>query len=225
MADYTGRPTWRGGPSKNTVNGLSLGLKSHGGKILGSGTSSDPYVDDTAGTKIMSFYTDCGATSGDSRGLYLRHYITGAAGGGEAARLFTTVSNVAGATAHGAHISLSFGTTGSITGLGVAGRNTLHVPNGALTGGTYAALQAEIYSDGSSSDISGATDYAFIRIANDGDATGVANVDDNANLILISGGSIASGNMVAEKTSAAVSHTIRCKVGSTTLYLMASDTQ
>ncbi len=225
MADYIGRPTWRGGPSKNAVNGLSLGLKSHGGEILGSGTSSDPYVDDTADTKIMSFYTDCGATSGDSRGLYLRHYITGAAGGGEAARIFTTVNNVAGATAHGAHISLNFGTSGSCTGQGIGLRSTIHVPNATMGGGTYAALQAEIYTDGASSSIASVTKFSYIRIVNDGNATGIANVDDYANLLSLSGCAIASGNMIAAKSSAAVSHTARIDVGGTPYYIMLSDTQ
>jgi len=197
-----------------------------GGGIIKAGTSSARVTADVANMKFISLYFDNGATSGDNRGIYNRLYLTGAGGGGESLRTFTTVEDVAAGTAHGAHISLSFGSSGSVTGLGVASRNTLHVPDASLSGGTYAATQAEIYSDGSSSDISGATEYSFIRVVNAGDSTGVANVDDNAFLMTISGGSVASGNMMAAKSSAAVSHTIRIKgPDGNTYYLMVSDTQ
>ena len=191
-----------------------------------AGSSSSPVTDDTADTKFMSLYWDCGATSGDARGIYNRLYITGAGGGGESLRTFTTVDDVAAATAHGAHISINFGSTGSVTGQGIASRNTVHVPDAALSGGTYAATQAEIWSDGSSSDISGATEFSFLRFVNGGDSTGVGNVDDNAFLFAINGGSVGSGNLMAAKTAAAVSHTIRIKgPDGNTYYLMVSDTQ
>jgi len=223
-----------------------------GGGIIKAGTSSARVTADVANMKFVSLYFDNGATSGDNRGIYNRLYLTGAGGGGESLRTFTTVEDVAAGTAHGIHASLNFGSSGSVTGLGVAGRHTLHVPDAALSGGTYAALQAlgvagrhtlhvpdaalsggtyaalqaEVYSDGSSSDISGATEYSFLRFANSGDSTGVANVDDNAFLMTITGGSIASGNMMAAKSSAAVSHTIRIKgPDGNTYYLMVSDTQ
>ena len=195
------------------------------GGVVKMGDSSDRIVEDTANMKFLAFYFDNGATSGDNRGMYLRLYLTGAGGGGEAMRIFTDVENVAGGTAHGAHISIKFGTTGSITGLGVASRNTIHIPSAAMSGGTYAATQAEIYSDGASSDISGVTEYSFIRVVNDGNATGIANVDDNAFLLAITGGSIASGNLVqAETDETKFSHKIRIKAHGTTLYLMACAT-
>jgi len=87
---------------------LILGERTHGGLILGSGTSTDPKTSTTADEKFISFYFSDSATSGDSRGLYLRHYIAGAGGGGESLRSFTSIDDVAGATAHGAHISLGF---------------------------------------------------------------------------------------------------------------------
>jgi len=65
--------------------------------VLGIGTSTSPAVCDTASTNFKEFRFDCGATSGDARGEYLRLYITGAGGGGEALRAFTTVNDVAAA--------------------------------------------------------------------------------------------------------------------------------
>lgn len=196
------------------------------GGVIKAGTSGARVTEDTADMKFVSMYFDDGATSGDARGMYLRLYITGAGGGGESARLFTTVEDVAGATAHGAHISLNFNNTGSITGLGVAARATVHVPNAAMTGGTYAAIQPEIWSDGASSDPSGVTEYSFIRCSNGGNATGVGAVDDKAFLITLTGGSVGAGNIMAAKSAAAVTHTLRVKgPDGTTYYLMVSDTQ
>jgi len=196
------------------------------GGIFKAGTSSAPVTEDTANMKFMALYFDNGATSGDNRGMYLRQYLTGAGGGGEAARIFTTISDVAAGTAHGAHISLNFGDTGSVTGLGVASRNTLHVPDDASWApGTLAATQAEIYSDGAASDTDGATEVSFLRLVNGGNASGIADVDDDAFLLTLTGGAVGAGNIVAAQSSAAVSHTIRVKLHGTTYYLMVSDTQ
>jgi len=191
------------------------------GGMIKAGTSAARIINDTAAMKFISIYTDCGATSGDSRGMYLRHYITGAGGGGEAARLYTTVENVAGATAHGAHIALSFAATGSITGLGVAMRATLQIPNGVMTYGTYAAVMGEIWSDGSASDPSGVTELAFIRLINGGDGAGIAKVDDKAYLLTLEGGSTSGGNVVvASTTEANYALAARCKLNGTEAWLM-----
>ena len=196
------------------------------GSLIKAGTSASTVsCSTTASMKFVSLYTESAAISGDARSIYNRLYISGIGGGGESLRCFTTVSNVAGATAHGAHISLSFAATGSLTGQGIASRNTLHIPDVAMTGGIYSALQAEIWSDGDDSDAAAVTELSFIRVVNGGNANGIADVDDDAYLMSISGGSIASGNMVAVKSSAAVSHTLKIKVGATVMYLMASTTQ
>ena len=158
-------------------NGIQLGGTAiTPGSIVGMGQSTAGLREKiaTADKNHMSFYLENSAASGDNRGMYLRLYFTTAGGGGEAARIFTTVEDVAAATAHGAHISLNFGDTGSITGLGVAMRATLHVPNQAQSAGTYAAIEAELWHDGSSSDITGATAYGAFRVSVAGNATGAA---------------------------------------------------
>jgi len=138
------------------------------GGIIKAGTSGSPVTEDTADMTFIKLYFDNGATSGDNRGIYNRLYLTGAGGGGESLRSFTTISNVAAGTAHGAHISLSFGTTGSITGLGVGVRSTLHVPNQEQSAGTYAGGQSEVYFDGASSGLSGTTKASIHRFIVDG---------------------------------------------------------
>jgi hypothetical protein len=175
MSVLKGRPGWRSSNGDhNAVNNLTVGLQQHAGLILGCGTSASTKSTTTADKNFLSFFLTSAATSGTSRGMYLRLYLTSNAGG-EALRAFTTVSsNTPADTVNGAHISLSFGSSaGNVTGLGTAVRATLHIPNRALTG-TCAALQAELYCDGTSSDVSGIT--SALRISVGGNATGYATI-------------------------------------------------
>ena len=207
------RQEWLGSPlTANTDGG-----------IVKAGTSSSRIVRDTANYKFMSYYFDNGATTGDSRGMYLRQYITGAGGGGEAARIFSTVEDIAAATVRGAHISLDFAASGTVTGLGVALECTLHIPNDATQDGTLAAINLAINSDGSTSDPSGAS-LSYIRISNQGDATGGADVDDDAYLFDIQGHTIGDGNLVeVAADESGYAHNIKIRVGSTIMYLMCAD--
>lgn len=189
------------------------------GGVIRAGTSSARVVNDTADMKFISLYFDDGATSGDSRGIYNRLYITGAGGGGESLRTFTTVENVAAASAHGAHISLSFGTSGSVTGQAIASRNTLHIPTTAWAGNqTWTALQAEIWSDGATSDPGGNGYLSAIRILNGGDATGMADVDDDCAAFDFGGWTSSTGNML-------YGHTFRIRVNNSNRYVLMSDTE
>jgi len=184
--------------------------------VIKGGTSVAPITEDTADMKFISFYFDDGATSGDARGIYNRLAITGAGGGGESLRSLTSVTDVAAATAHGAHLSLSFGTSGSVTGQGVATRSTLHMPSTALSASnvTYAALQAEVYSDATTSDPAG-NKLSMLRMVNDGVGGGPADVDDDAAAIEFTGFTVGDGNMIAVKAAAAcpnVTHSIRVRL-------------
>jgi hypothetical protein len=189
--------------------------------ILTAGTAVAPITCDVADTKFIQIYTDCGATSGDNRGIYNRLYLTGT-GGGESLRSYTDLSGTVG-TAHGAHVSLGFGestTTGSVTGLGVAGRFTLGLANIAYPAtGTLAVIQSEVYSFGSSSDPAGNA-IAMFNVGNNGDSGGQADVDDDAVLFHFSGWTAADGNMIAAKSAGHipnVTHSIRCKLPDGTL--------
>jgi hypothetical protein len=143
------------------------------GQPLEMGTSTNRIVQADANTNVVQFYGENTATSGDNRGIYNRFYLSGAGGGGESLRAYTTVNNVAASTAHGTHTSLSFGTSGSVSGQGVAMRGTLHIPSGGLAAGTYAAVQAEVYADGTGTT---AVPTALFRGVVDGNATGKASV-------------------------------------------------
>lgn len=165
---------------------FSNGTGAMSGAILaGSGTSSNRTTIATADAKFLSFYLENSVASGDNRGMYLRLYLTGG-GGGEALRVFTTIEDVEAGTAHGAHISLSFGASGNITGLGCGLRTTLHIPDGGVAGGTLCALMGELWHDGSSSDISTAQ-HSILLLANSGDGTGQATVDNVINFVGMNG--------------------------------------
>ena len=211
----------------------NFGLSDEGDRsvavLMGKGTSTTPVNIGTQGSKnFLGFWVRADQTSGDVRALYMRLFMGGASGAsGEAARLFTTIQTggVADA-AHGAHISLSFQTTGYVSGLGCAVRATLHIPDQASwsTGGTYTAVQAEIFNDGAASDPANATELSYIRFVNSGHANGVSDVDDDAQLFSIQGGTIGADNLVETAVAeASYSHNIKILVGSTQLYLMCAN--
>lgn len=180
-----------------------------GALVMGIGTSTGRAVNSVANAKFLSFYFEQLATGG--YGLYVRQYLSTASIDGDAVRFYGTVNNVTAGTARGAHISLSFGTTGKVTGLGVALECTLHIANQATQSGTLAALKVAINSDGSTSDPAGSS-LSFIRVDNQGDATGGADVDDDAALFDFSGFTVGTGNMIAASTTEAnYSHSIKVR--------------
>ena len=201
------------------------------GSLINAGTSSAPVtVGTVADAKLISVYAKSEAVSGDARVAYFRLYIAGAGGAGEAVRAFCSVDGVAAAgTVNGIHASLNFGDgSGTATGLGNAARCTLHIPDeAAWTSGTLSALMAEIYSDGAASDPDGVTELSFLRVVNDGNSDGRADVDDDAFLMSIQGFTAATGHVIYDHTGAApqTDGSIKIKVGSDTRYLMYYDQQ
>lgn len=202
-----------------------LDLIGYSGQIL-FGSASKPITRDEANSKFIQIYAKCSANSGDNRGIYNRLYLTGT-GGGESLRSYTDITGSTIGTAHGCHISLGFGegtTTGAITGLGVAGRFTLGLANVAYGGtGTLGVVMAEIYSFGSSSDPS-SNNIAMFIVGNNGDATGAADVDDDAVLFNFQGWTVGSGHMIQTDTGN-VDTLIKCKLPDGSLgYLMMTKT-
>ena len=217
------------GNGQTRMDGGNVAIATEGadsGAVLhGYGTSTTRVVQSTAGKKFISYYTESGATSGDSRGLYQRHYISGIGGGGEAARIFATVQNVAANTVRGAHISLNFAATGTVTGLGAALECTLHIANQGTQSGTLTALQLAINADGSTSDPSGSL-LSYIRCSNQGDTTGDNDTDTDANLFNITGHSVGTGTLFQAITTgyvlSEITHSLKCIVDGTTVHLLAS---
>ncbi len=155
----------------------NTGAAAASGLLLGGGTTADPVTTSSADGKFVELRCQTTATSGDNRLMYLRYHMNGA-GGGECLRAFAKVDTAIG-TARGAHISLDIDDSpaGSVTGLGVGVDAQLLVGNAALpAGGNYFAGQSEIFSAGSSSDVSAATAVAIHSFKAGGNATGAGTV-------------------------------------------------
>lgn len=169
-----------------TVNGF-LKLDAAGGAdsanalLMGVGTTASPATTAVANKVMMEFRTQSTATSGDSRCLYMRHDIAGAAGGGEALRAFSKVS-AAASTVRGAHISVDLATAGSVSGFGAAVDAQVML-GGAAYDDTLAAVNAEIYMNASAT-ITGTT--SMLRCVIQGDATAVADAEANAFMLDLS---------------------------------------
>jgi len=193
------------------------------------GTAAAQYTSSVVDKKFREYRYACSAASGDARGIYNRLYLTGAGGGGESLRSYTELVAVTGATAHGAHISLGFGeatVAGSITGLGVAVRATLGLPDAALkaAGGTYAALQAEIYAFGAGSTPVGSTRMSFLRFCCDGNGTGKTAINTSAFLMELAGFT-AGGGLIFDTTASAATgdSTLKICIDGVTKYLLVAD--
>lgn len=130
-----------------SLDSMQFGSTTTAAETMGGGTAASPITTANANKNAIGFWFDTTATSGDSRGLYLRQYFSGAGVSGEAARIFGTVNNVTaatGGTVNGAHISLSVsGASGAVSGAGNALRATLGLGDGTAAGGTLAAIQVD----------------------------------------------------------------------------------
>ena len=176
-----------------------------------SGTATAPIAVTTAGN-VTSSYASTSATNGDTRLSYQKLIFT-AAGSGETLRAYTSIATGSGAvapggTVNGAHVTLDIDGTSTVSGAGNALRATLGgtSPN---PGGTLAAIQAD------SNLATGGTwtNASFIRFTNSGTGT-VTNLFN------------APAAMVATKTAAAISHTIKMVDSAGKAYwLMVSDAQ
>lgn len=203
------------------VAGITSSGATSGALLAGRGTSASPVTASVAG-KFISQYFSSSVTSGSVEGVYTRTYLTGAGADINAFRAFATVTDVAaGSAARGAHISLSWGTSGTVTGLGTALEATLHVPTTAGMTGTVSAIKAAINSDAATSDPVGSR-ISFIQIVNQGDATGGADVDDDAACLDFDGFTVGSGNMIeASTTESNYAYSVRCKLpDGTPVYMM-----
>ena len=139
------------------------------------GSTTTPITSSKASAKFMAFYISNSATSGTSVGHYMRLILTGAAGSGVAGRFYTECPGVAIATMHGIQASVGTGestSAGYVAGAGYGVYAQAGFANNTITGGTYAAVCAELYSWGSSTSIA-ATRSSFLRCSVGGTANKV----------------------------------------------------
>ncbi len=206
---------------KVTLNGvLDLSTGTSGAAtaalIAGAGTSGTACTTATADKNFLGFWTTSTAATGDSRGVYLRHYIAGT-GSGEALRAFgtATVANAAtGGTANGAHISFSLeGASASISGQAHAARLTLGADAQTRTiNGNMGVLNLD--SDIATGNTVPAT-VAFIKI------TDTSNVRINTLLRLPNA---ANGTLLATHSTQTNTHSIKCVSDDGTVYYVPCHT-
>lgn len=185
--------------------------------LQGSGTSAAPTSQSVASKNFLGYYFKTTATSGDTRGLYLKLNFAGAGVSGEALRAWGVVDNVAaatGGTVNGAHVSLSVtGASGSISGQGFAARLTLGADAQTRTLNANLAVVA-IESDIATGNTVPST-LAFIRIID----TGSVRIGSLFRLP-----TAANGTIFAAHTTQSLTHSIKVvSDAGTAYYIMCTD--
>jgi hypothetical protein len=180
---------------------MQFGSTASAAILHGAGTSAAPDETSTANLNFMGYWTKTTATSGDSRGLYLRHYlggVTGGAGYGDAVRAFCTVTGTGYAYASGIHATMQINASATVTGSGAGVRATLAAAADTRTlGGKLAAAQID-------SDVAAGntlpTVHGFLRFVDNGAVR-------LSNLAVIPVAS--NGTVFATHTTQVMSHSIR----------------
>lgn len=179
--------------------------------VLGYGTTSARHQLGTAANQnALGLFFETEATSGDTRGINLRLYFSGAAGSGEALRAYGIVNNVTaatGGTVNGAHITLGVsGASGKVSGAGNAIRATLGFGDGVDAGGTCSAIQIDSdFHNGSTVD----ANLCALRLTN-------SNTKLWPNLLQIPAAS--NGTIFAAHTTQTMTHSIRIRDAANTAY-------
>lgn len=166
--------------------------------LMGVGTSANPATDAAANKSFLEFRTQSTATSGDSRGLYLRHELKGAGISGESLRANTNLgAGIAVNTAHGVHGSVAHQAGATITGLAVGVRAGWLIPDAAVgANGTYYGGMTEIYVSGDNSDPAAVTKYAVHEFSINGAGNAAAQAKVKNMLSFTSGAADGSGNVI-----------------------------
>ena len=181
------------------------------GLYFGAGTSGTAMSNSTVDGTVGKFYTASSATSGDNRGLYWKHDLTGAGASGDAGR-FYGVAKAAVANIQGLHATGQIGAAGSVSGEVVGVRATAATSTGlTLSGGSMYALRID--SDLSSA-VTGLTTAAMI---------GIYDVNGTNKMPYFLHFDASATSVIAADTSnlpAAATYKIKCRVGSTDFYLI-----
>jgi hypothetical protein len=187
--------------------------------VQGGGSASSPVSSAVADTNFLQYFTKTTATSGTSRGIYFKQFFDDTTPSGETARFYSQVETAGATDVHGAHISIGYGTNGTCTGESAALRTTFMVPSKVL-GGTNSSIYAELWADGTASDMSNGQ---FTRYVLSGNATGVSNLEKSVAVFGLEGVTIGSGNIVTTSTGTASTHKIRIKVNGGYMYLLVTN--
>lgn len=194
-----------------TVSTYQNGLEAATALFEGWGTTSARKQMGTSANKnAIGLFFETTATSGDSRGINMRLYFSGAGVSGEALRAYGIVNGVTaatGGTVNGAHVTLGVtGAAGAISGAGNALRATLSFGASVNAGGTCSAIQVDSdFDNGCTLD----ANICAIRLTN-------SNTKLWPNLLQIPAAS--NGTIFAAHTTQTMTHSIRIRDASNTAY-------
>jgi hypothetical protein len=203
FGDTTGKYfMWDASADKAIVSGiLQIGATATAALAVGGGTSASPLTTATADKNFLGFWTQSTATSGDSRGLYLRHYLGGtiaATGYGDAVRAFCTVTGTGYSYASGLHGTMQINAGATVTGSGSGIRATLAAAEDTRTlAGALSALH--LCSDVATGNTL-PTVHGFLRCTDDGAVR-------FGNLAVIP--NAANGTIFAAHTTQTMTHSIK----------------
>ena len=192
--------------------------------LHGRGTATTPVsIGTTANKNFMGYWLRGNATTGDTRGLYLRLYL-GAAGSGEALRVMTTADAsgvAAGGTVNAIHATFDVATGGTLSGTGNAIRATLQIAAAVTAGGLQSCLHLDsnfgasavrgddasyIHTDNAGSDPTTNGVPLLFNMLNPDTSTFFTAAGTGANSCALAGGGIAA-------------KAIKCSVGGTAYWL------
>lgn len=149
FGDTTGKYfEWDASANKFTNTGVyQFGSTATAALQFGGGTAASPLTTATADKNFGGMWTQSTATSGDSRGLYWRHYAGGtiaSSGYADAIRAYTTVTGTGYSYASGLHSTMQINAGATVTGSGAGVRATLAAAAASRTlVGKLAALQID----------------------------------------------------------------------------------
>ena len=184
------------------ISGVAqLGTTATAALALGGGTSGSPLTTATADKNFVGFWTQSTATSGDSRGVYFRHYLGGtiaSTGYGDGIRAFTTVTGTGYSYASGAHATMQINASATVTGSGSGLRATLAAAADTRT------LVGALSSIHACSDVATGntvpTVHGFMRFTDDGAVR-------FTNLMVIP--NVSNGTIFAAHTTQTLTHSIK----------------
>lgn len=218
FGDTTGKYfMWDASADKAIISGVfQLGTTATSALALGGGTSISPLTTETADKNFIGTWTQSTATSGDSRGAYIRHYLGGtiaSTGYGDAMRAFCTVTGTGYSYASGLHGTMQINADATVTGSGSGIRATL-----AATADTRTLLGAlsalHLCSDVATGNTM-PTVHGFLRCTDDGAVK-------MANLAVIP--NVSNGTIFAAHTTQTMTHSIKIiSEDGTAYYVMCTD--
>lgn len=202
-----------------TTTGISITANPTTGIALG--TSGTPLTYGTVTNKAATIYSTCSTTNGSTsfEPVLFSTTMTGAGQVGGRVRAYMTTNVALGGWSNAFKAEVTYGASGSTTGLGSAllGEMTL---SAGTTSGNYAPLELELnVASGDSLGTRTAMQYLSVN------GTGVATFDTNGYILNIQGiSAAASGKVFQANTATAATHALRIRVLGTDYFMMLTST-